>query len=144
MNRTEPNASSQKLDYHLELPSQFTSWIQFYDELTRLGLVQPTTTIIRIKVFRAADTIREGDSLSSYLTYERQHIERMCLDEFRRERSSQSSYWLTVAELEQLIQIVSNQASRLTDWDLLLKLKALLQHKQQEIKLSDSHLESGH
>lgn len=134
MNKIEPTSGSQKHTYHLELPAQFTSWNGFYDELIRLGLLQPATSIIRIKVFRAPDSVQDGESVSVYLLYERQHIERMCLAEFRQERLTQSSYLLTVEELERLIQIVSNQASQLNDWDLLIKLKGLYHYKQHQDK----------
>ncbi|GAB4034565.1 hypothetical protein [Spirosoma gilvum] len=131
MNKTEPNSGSQKLNYHLELPAQFASWNQFYDELIRLGLIQPATSVVRIKVFRATDRVQDGESVSVYLYYERQYIERMCLEEFRQERSS---HLLTVEELERLIQIVSNQASQLNDWDLLIKLKGLFHNKEHQEK----------
>ncbi|MBD2705174.1 hypothetical protein IC229_31420 [Spirosoma sp. BT702] len=141
MNKIEPDSGGQKRNYHLELPAQFTSWNQFYDELTRLAFIQPATTTIRIKVFQSAHTLKDGESLSLYLTYERQHIERMCLEELRKERSNQPSYLLTVQEVEQLIGIVSNQASRIGDWDLLVKLNELLRYKQQrDINQSNNHI----
>ncbi|MCK8494791.1 hypothetical protein M0L20_23180 [Spirosoma sp. RP8] len=145
MNKREPDYGSQNFTYQVKLPAQFTSWNGFYDELFRLGLIQPTTTIVRINLFRATDTIKENESPSVSLTFERQHIERMCLEEYRQQRTIQASYLPTVQELEQLIQIVSNQATRLNDWDLLLKLNALLHYKQQqENEESNHHVQSGH
>lgn len=131
-NRSSTPNYSQTLTYHRELPAQFTRWNQFYDELIRLGLLQPVTSVIRIKVFRATDVIKEDESLSVNLVYERQYIERMCLEEWRQGRPSQASDLLTSQELAQLIDLVTNQASSLADWDLLLKLKELLAHQQQQ------------
>ncbi|GAB4032885.1 hypothetical protein [Spirosoma gilvum] len=142
MKKTEPPSTGQTLTYHRELPAQFTSWNQFYDELIRLGLLQPDTSIIRIKVFRAADTLKDGDSLSVNLLYERQHIERMCLDELRQQRTTQVSQLLTSQQVMHLINLVSNQASHLADWVLLLKLRELLA-QQQEKNRSNIHITSG-
>ncbi|WP_420148109.1 hypothetical protein [Spirosoma sp.] len=143
MKKIEHDSGNQQLNYHLKLPAQFASWNGFYDELIRLGLIQPATTIIRIKVFRAAHSVKEGNSLSTNLLYERQYIERMCLEEYRQERTTQPSHLLTIQEIEHLIDIVSNQASRLTDWDLLIKLKELLAYQQQQEKIRGSaHIES--
>ncbi|WP_020597498.1 hypothetical protein [Spirosoma panaciterrae] len=144
MKKTEPPSTGQTLAYYRELPAQFTSWNQFYDELIRLGLLEPDTPTIRIKVFRAADTLKDGDSLSVNLLYERQYIERMCLDELRQQRTTQASHLLTSQQVTHLIDLVSNQASKLADWDLLLKLKELLAYEQhQENNRSHIHITSG-
>ncbi|GAB3939795.1 hypothetical protein GCM10028805_00740 [Spirosoma harenae] len=140
MNKTEHNANHQPPNYHLELPAQFTSWNGFYDELIRLDRIQPANPIVHIKLFRAADSIKEGDSISINLTFERQHIERMCLEEFRQQRAMQARYMLTSHQLEHLIGIVSNQASHLMDWDLLVKLKELLVYQQQQEKHQSSFI----
>lgn len=144
MKKTEPPSTDQTLVYYRELPAQFTSWNQFYDELIRLGLLEPDTPFIRIKVFRAADTLKDGDSLSVNLIFERQHIERMCLDELRQQRTTQASHLLTSQQVTHMIDLVSNQASKLADWDLLLKLKELLAHQQhQEKNRSNIRMASG-
>ncbi|GAB3946147.1 hypothetical protein GCM10028805_16170 [Spirosoma harenae] len=144
MDKIERKTTQQLQRYQLELPAQFTSWNGFYDELIRLELVRPDTPSVQIKLFKEINNVKADDSLSNNLIFERQHIERMCLEEFRQQRAEQSRYMLASHQIEQLIEIVSNQAYRLTDWDLLVKLKELLTYQQQQEKiLSTIHVEPG-
>ncbi|QIP15057.1 hypothetical protein G8759_21750 [Spirosoma aureum] len=131
----------QQTMYDTKLPVNFQSWNEFYDELVRLGQIQPTIDIIRIRVFTTSSVAytsqNEDRSFTQYLTYERKYIDQMCLTELRRARGDSSHMSFTVDELTELIRLVSNQASRLKHWDLLVKLNEEL--LAQQVREKDRH-----
>lgn len=132
------NLLKHRIIYKKDLPANFHSWNEFYDELIRLGLIQPGVDVIRIRVFTTStanpDSINKDQSLVQHLTYERKHIEQMCLAELRQSRAESSRTSLTIKELTELKQLISNQASRLKHWDLLVKLNEQLIAQQEREK----------
>jgi hypothetical protein len=135
------NVLKQRTMYKTDLPVNFQSWNEFYDELVRLGQIQPTIDIIRIRVFTTSTVSytskNEDRSFTQYLAYERKYIDQMCLAELRRARADSSHMSFTVDELTELIRLVSNQASRLKHWDLLIKLNEEL--LAQQVREKDRH-----
>lgn len=144
------NLLKHRIIYKKELPANFHSWNEFYDELIRLGLIQPGVDIIRIRVFTnsnpASDSTDKDRSLVQQLTYERKHVEQMCLTELRQTRTESCRTSLTIKELTELKQLISNQASRLKHWDLLVKLNEQLivqQEREQDRMAYRTEPDSG-
>jgi hypothetical protein len=143
------NVLKQRTMYKTDLPVNFQSWNEFYDELVRLGQIQPTIDIIRIRVFNTPTvshtSLNRDHSITQYLTYERTYIDQMCLAELRWARADSSHMSFTVDELTELIRLVSNQASRLNHWDLLVKLnKELLAQQVREKDRINYRTVAGH
>ncbi|QHV96593.1 hypothetical protein [Spirosoma endbachense] len=143
------NLLKQRNMYKTDLPVNFQSWNEFYDELVRLGQIQPTIDIIQIRVFNTSSaslaSFNNDRSFTQYLTYERTYIDQMCLAELRRARADSSHRTFTIDELTELIRLVSNQASRLKHWDLLVKLNEELLAQQVRKKNQHSYRTvSGH